>query len=115
MAGATSGAIRSLTPAGGAVLRDRRGLLDADGVAAVGQLIQPGDIYVNKESPVNTRDPAPADAAAQEFRPAPAVYRGEPAVVDRVLLTTSDEGQMLVKVRVLLGLAPRVTPPAPRA
>ena len=87
----------------GTVARDRRGLLDADGIAAVGQLIQPGDVYVNKESPVNTRDPAPADGSASEFRPAPAVYRGEPAVVDRVLLTTSDEGQMLVKVLYLRG------------
>jgi DNA-directed RNA polymerase III subunit RPC2 len=84
--------------AGGAVPRERRSLLDADGVVAVGQLIQPGDVYVNKESPVNTRDPAPADASSADFRPAPAIYRGEPAVVDRVLLTTSDEGQMLVKV-----------------
>lgn len=32
-------------------------LLDSDGISAVGEAIRPGDIYVNKQSPSNTRDP----------------------------------------------------------
>lgn len=31
-------------------------MLDHDGIAHVGEVIQPGDIYVNKQSPINTRD-----------------------------------------------------------
>ena len=32
-------------------------LLDKDGIANVGEVIQPGDIYINRQSPINTRDP----------------------------------------------------------
>lgn len=32
--------------------RGRTALLDRDGIAAVGEIINPGDIYVNKQSPV---------------------------------------------------------------
>jgi DNA-directed RNA polymerase III subunit RPC2 len=95
--------------------RDRRGVLDADGMVAVGQLVHPGDVFVDKQTPVNTRDGAGdgGGATAQHvsgaqlggaassglgmYRPTPAIYRGEPAVVDRVLLTLSDEGQFVVK------------------
>jgi len=86
--------------------RDRRGLLDSDGIVAVGQLIQPGDVFVNKESPVNTRDPV--DTKQPLYRPSPAIYRGEAAIVDRVMLTTSDEGQVLVKAMVRSTRRPEV-------
>ena len=33
----------------------RHHLLDADGIAAVGGTIAPGDVYVNKQCPSNTR------------------------------------------------------------
>ena len=118
--------VQTVAQAGGAGQkqhhRDRRGVLDLDGIVGVGQLVQPGDIFVNKESPLNTRDSssapggvpdapgaaglpsggggqaqAAAAAAAAGFRPTPAVYRGEAAVIDRVLLTVSDEGQLVIK------------------
>ena len=108
--------------------RDRRGVLDNDGVVGVGQCIFPGDVFVNKESPVNTRDTpaagpsavATADGApggvsiggssggASNFRPTPGVYRGEPALVDRVLLTLSDEGQLVVKAMARATRVPEV-------
>ena len=31
-------------------------LQDYDGIAGVGEIIRPGDIYINKESPINTKD-----------------------------------------------------------
>lgn len=31
-------------------------LQDHDGIAAVGEMIRPGDIYVNKQSPIDTRN-----------------------------------------------------------
>jgi DNA-directed RNA polymerase beta subunit len=31
-------------------------LQDQDGIAAVGEMIRPGDIYVNKQSPIDTRN-----------------------------------------------------------
>lgn len=32
-------------------------ILDDDGIAAPGEVIRPGDIYINKESPIITRGP----------------------------------------------------------
>ena len=36
--------------------RPRERLLENDGLAAVGEVISPGDILINKELPQNTRD-----------------------------------------------------------
>jgi DNA-directed RNA polymerase III subunit RPC2 len=100
---------RPAGPAAGAGGRDRRALLEDDGVVGVGQRITQGDIFVNKESPANTREqPAPGAPCSGDFRPAPAIYRGEAAYVDRVLLTQSDEGQTLVKAMVRSTRRPEV-------
>ena len=73
-----------------------------DGIAAVGERISPGDVYVNKQSPGNTRDPLPNPQAMPDsfYRPTAQSYKGpqgESCVVDKVMLTTSDEGQFNVK------------------
>ena len=80
----------------------RHRLLDKDGIAAVGERISPGDVYVNKQSPGNTRDPLPNPQAMPDsfYRPTAQSYKGpqgESCVVDKVMLTTSDEGQFNVK------------------
>ena len=81
----------------------RHQLLDQDGIAGVGEMIRPGDVYVNKQSPTNTRDPvsaAPHQMPDSFFRSTPQTYKGPPgetAVVDRVLLTSNDEHQFVVK------------------
>ena len=80
----------------------RHRLLDKDGIAAVGERITPGDVYVNKQSPSNTRDPLANPQAMPDsfFRPTPQSYKGpqgESCVVDKVMLTMTDEGQFNVK------------------
>ena len=80
----------------------RHRLLDGDGIASVGERIRPGDVYVNKQSPSNTRDPLPNPQAMPDsfFRPTPQSYKGpqgEACVVDKVMLTMTDEGQFNVK------------------
>lgn len=80
----------------------RHRLLDKDGIAAVGEKIVPGDVYVNKQSPGNTRDPLPNPQAMPDsfYRPTAQSYKGpagESCVVDKVMLTMSDEGQFNVK------------------
>ena len=80
----------------------RHKLLDGDGIASVGERIEPGDVYVNKQSPSNTRDPLPNPQAMPDsfFRPTPQSYKGpqgEACVVDKVMLTMTDEGQFNVK------------------
>ena len=80
----------------------RHRLLDRDGIASVGTLINPGDVYVNKQSPSNTRDPLPNPHAMPDtfYRPTPQSYKGpqgESCVVDKVMLTMTDEGVFNVK------------------
>ena len=73
-----------------------------DGIAAVGERISPGDGTSIKQSPSNTRDPLPNPQAMPDafFRPTPQSYKGpqgESCVVDKVMLTMTDEGQFNVK------------------
>lgn len=80
-------------------------VLDSDGYAQVGVRIRNKDIYINKHMPKNTRDPLanPEQLPDREFRPAPQVYRGpevDGCVVDKVLLTVTDENQFVVKTLV---------------
>jgi len=77
--------------------------LDHDGLARVGDALRPGDVYINKATPSDTRDPVPAPAAMPDafYRPCPLVYRGatgETARVDRVLLTSNQQDSIVVKV-----------------
>jgi len=88
----------------------RHKLLDGDGIASVGERIEPGDVYVNKQSPSNTRDPLPNPQAMPDsfFRPTPQSYKGpqgEACVVDKVMLTMTDEGQFNVKCLVYVSWA----------
>ncbi|KAK9863933.1 hypothetical protein WJX84_006245 [Apatococcus fuscideae] len=80
-------------------------LLDQDGVASVGEVIQPGEIYLNKQSPINTRDMVsnPGTLPDSAFKPTPMSWKGvagESCVVDRVMLTQNDEGNRIFKVMV---------------
>lgn len=42
-------------------------MLDDDGLAAPGEIIRPGDIYINKESPVETRGQLKSAAALADM------------------------------------------------
>lgn len=82
---------------------EKHKVLDKDGIAEVGARIQPGQVIINRESPVETAtrvggNGQRVDASAIPFKPAPISYKhpGE-AVVDQVLLTTNEEDQTLIK------------------
>eukprot|EP00771_Trimastix_marina_P001701 gnl/Trimastix_PCT/2792.p1 GENE.gnl/Trimastix_PCT/2792~~gnl/Trimastix_PCT/2792.p1 ORF type:complete len:1132 (+),score=331.51 gnl/Trimastix_PCT/2792:252-3398(+) len=75
--------------------------LDEDGICAVGERLQPRDVWVNKVVPttvneaVSNVDQMPATA----FRPSPLTMKGpEPVMIDQVLLTSNEEDHFLVKV-----------------
>lgn len=92
----------SAGPGGKGTVAARCQLLDSDGIAAPGEMIRPGDIYVNKQSPSNTRDVFPNPAAMPDvfYKSTPQTYKGPPgecAVVDKVLLTSNDDHQFVVK------------------
>ncbi|MCL7031545.1 hypothetical protein MKW94_028681 [Papaver nudicaule] len=83
---------------------DRKGdiekmrILDEDGIASPGETIRPFDMYVNKEVPVNTKDPV--DLQNVGFKSAFQTYKGakgETAVIDRVALSSDVNNNLCIK------------------
>ncbi|CAN0910483.1 DNA-directed RNA polymerase III subunit 2 [Linum grandiflorum] len=78
--------------------KDKERVLDDDGIAAPGQIIRTDDIYVNKETPVETKTGTVAD---MKYRPSMQRYKGpagESCVVDRVALSSSKDGNLSIKL-----------------
>nr|QBH67447.1 DNA-directed RNA polymerase subunit beta [Ustilago esculenta] len=84
----------------------RYDILEADGIAGVGERVEQGDIYVNKQTPVNANDNSSAAimigasnaAASVAYKSAPLSYK--PPVsgyIDQVLITDTDSDQTLIK------------------
>ncbi|GAA6054796.1 hypothetical protein JCM3770_007439 [Rhodotorula araucariae] len=84
------------------------GILDLDGLAHIGEQVNPGQVYINKQTPSNAHDnqlpggdgvgPAGADAAPT-WKNTGMTYRGPiPGYIDKVLLTDTDSDSTLVKV-----------------
>lgn len=78
-------------------------VLGPDGLAEVGAKIENGQVCVNKAVPITVQDmllmDANANANVSEFRETPAVYRSpEPSYVDRVMLSSNENDQPLIKV-----------------
>ena len=91
----------------------RMELLDADGIASAGEIIRNGDVYVNKYTPENTRDTFsnPKNLAPQDYKSTPSTYKGphgEISVIDKVLITSNDETDMIVKTLVRQTRRPEV-------
>ncbi|KAI9138686.1 DNA-directed RNA polymerase [Paraphysoderma sedebokerense] len=78
---------------------ERFDILDRDGLAAPGEQVKQGQIYVNKQIPTGTTaDPTP-NSKDVGFKSAPMSYKYPvPAHIDKVMLSTTDNDQTLVKV-----------------
>ncbi|GAA5973592.1 hypothetical protein JCM11641_007140 [Rhodosporidiobolus odoratus] len=86
----------------------RYGILDTDGLAHVGEQVNPGQIYINKQTPSNAHDnqlgadgagAASANTTAGAWKNTGMAYRGPiPGYIDKVLLTDTDSDSTLVKV-----------------
>eukprot|EP00005_Dracoamoeba_jomungandri_P006609 CAMPEP_0174279002 /NCGR_PEP_ID=MMETSP0439-20130205/61792_1 /TAXON_ID=0 /ORGANISM="Stereomyxa ramosa, Strain Chinc5" /LENGTH=290 /DNA_ID=CAMNT_0015371477 /DNA_START=452 /DNA_END=1321 /DNA_ORIENTATION=- len=75
--------------------------LDIDGIVSPGERLEPGDIYINKQTPQNTSDTLSNLDVLPEtaFQATPLSYKGaEHSYVDKVLLTASTEDHFLIKV-----------------
>lgn len=77
-------------------------ILQADGIAGVGERVDQGDVYVNKQTPINANDTSTAalsqNAAAVQYKSAPISYK--PPVfgyIDQVLITETESDQTLIK------------------
>ncbi|ORY86026.1 hypothetical protein BCR35DRAFT_302666 [Leucosporidium creatinivorum] len=82
----------------------RYGILDHDGLAHVGEQVNPGQIYINKQTPANANDngvqtTTSSSAGAGTWKNTGMTYRGPiPGYIDKVLLTDTDQDNTLVKV-----------------
>jgi DNA-directed RNA polymerase III subunit RPC2 len=71
--------------------------IDKDGLPFIGSRLNNGDLYVNKFTPVNTRDIIPQNEI--KYMKSPLIYRSPiPSYVDRVILTTSPDTPELIKI-----------------
>lgn len=81
----------------------RYGILDLDGLAHVGEQVNPGQVYINKQTPANANDnnvqTSASGAGAGTWKNTGMTYRGAiPGYIDKVLLTDTDQDTTLVKV-----------------
>lgn len=86
----------------GNVLDPRLSIISDDGIAAPGERIQPGQIYINKEEPVERKvEFNGAVKRMVEFKRCPLSWKSlDPAYIDKVLLAKSNENSMTVKVNI---------------
>ncbi|KAF8182882.1 hypothetical protein BJ912DRAFT_853825 [Pholiota molesta] len=75
-------------------------IIQLDGLAGVGERVDPGDVYVNKQSPTNATDNTfTGQAAAVPYRNAPLSYKSPVAGnIDKVMISDTDNEQTLIKV-----------------
>ncbi|KAI0244506.1 DNA-directed RNA polymerase III complex subunit Rpc2 [Massospora cicadina] len=81
-------------------LKDRYEILEPDGLAGVGERVEPNQIYINKQTPKNVSGDAPPGTYDDGgYHPTPMSYKS-PAegFIDKVLITTTENNQMLLKV-----------------
>ncbi|KAJ2636153.1 DNA-directed RNA polymerase III complex subunit Rpc2 [Coemansia sp. RSA 1286] len=84
---------------------ERFALLDEDGMAAPGSRLENGQVYLNKQSPVDGGNDinagiavGGAGAAAVEYRSTPLTFKyPDHGYVDKVMITTSESDQTLIK------------------
>ncbi|KAK7314087.1 hypothetical protein VNO77_39297 [Canavalia gladiata] len=92
---------RILRPNRTADTSGRMRILDDDGIAAPGEILRPNDIYINKQSPIDTRVPNTGSAANlpdSAYRPNYQTFKGHGGeVVDRVVLCSDKNNNISIK------------------
>jgi hypothetical protein len=75
-------------------------IVQLDGLAGVGERVDPGDVYINKQTPTNANDNAfTGQAAAVPYKNSPLTYKSPVAGnIDKVLITDTENDQTLIKV-----------------
>ncbi|KAL8293434.1 hypothetical protein RQP46_000135 [Phenoliferia psychrophenolica] len=85
-------------------LMAKYGILDRDGLAHVGEQVNPNQIFINKQTPANANDnqvqtTAVASAGAGTWKNTGSTYKGPiPGYIDKVMITDTDQDNTLVKV-----------------
>jgi len=77
-------------------------IIQLDGLAGVGERVDPGDVYINKQTPSNANDNSfSGPAASAPYKNAPMTYKAPVAGhIDKVMISDTDNDQTLIKVLV---------------
>lgn len=75
-------------------------IIQPDGLAGVGERVDPGDVYINKQTPANANDNSfTGQASAVSYKNSPMAYKSPiPGNIDKVMITDTDNDQTLIKV-----------------
>jgi len=79
----------------------KHAILSPDGMAMVGEHIKSGEVYLNKEVPLNTSSTGiGSDYGTNEHKPAPMSYRvADPAIIDKIMISQTENESMVIKVQ----------------
>ena len=93
----------------GAPIR-KHALLDEHGLAQVGEKVSAGEVYINKQVPLNTASTGlGSDYGSNEFKDTPMTYRlPDPSYIDKVLLSVTESENRLIKVQMRQTRRPEV-------
>ena len=75
-------------------------IIQMDGLAGVGERVDPGDVYINKQSPTNANDNTfTGQAASVPYKNTPMSYKSPiSGNIDKVMITDTENDQTLIKV-----------------
>lgn len=76
-------------------------IIQTDGLAGVGERVDPGDVYINKQTPTNANDNtfSSTSSSSVAYKNSPMSYKSPvPGNIDKVMITDSDNDQTLIKV-----------------
>lgn len=75
-------------------------IIQMDGLPGVGERVDPGDIYINKQSPTNATDNTfTGQAASVPYKNTPMTYKSPVAGnIDKVMISDTENDQTLIKV-----------------
>ncbi|KAI4135010.1 MAG: hypothetical protein LQ347_001045 [Umbilicaria vellea] len=79
----------------------KHALLDHHGLAAAGEKVSAGEVYINKQTPLNTAASGlGSDYGSNEFRDTPMTYRlPDPSYIDKVMISVTESDYKLLKVQ----------------
>ena len=75
-------------------------IIQHDGLGGVGERVDPGDVYINKQTPTNANDNSfTGQAAAVPYKNTPMTYKSPVAGnIDKVMISDTENDQTLIKV-----------------
>ena len=74
-------------------------IIQSDGLAGVGERVDPGDVYINKQSPTNAADNTfKGQLSSVQYKNTPMSYKSPIAgYIDKMMITETENDQTLVK------------------